>query len=151
MDFLTDNQIIFVTSKKYEDIYIKLRDLIEIKYHELFILCASIGFKHNKSEPVRDKGRELRSTYFDQSQKASAYTIILSDPELGMDIEKFSDEAFISTAKKVLEGYAEGGMELLIKQAFPNKFNEDMLDPRYEEYLLDILSYIYSEIQEIPF
>ena len=47
MDFLAEQQIIF-TSKKYEPIYKSLNTLIDVKYHDLFMLCASIGFKNNK-------------------------------------------------------------------------------------------------------
>lgn len=151
MDFLAEKQIVFNTGTMYEDIYIKLREIAEIKYHELFILCATIGFKNNNKKKIEGIGRELRSAFLDTNQKSSAYSIILNDPTIGKDIDKFEDKEFISLAKKTLEEYAAGGMELLINKAFPTKFNDNILDSRYDEYIVDIMSYIYQESIEIPF
>lgn len=151
MDFLTDQQIVFNTSKKYEDVYIKLNDIENIKYHELFILCATIGFKNNRKGKLDSKGRELRNSYLDSNQKSSAYSIILNDKEIGNNIDRFEEKEFVSLAKKTLEEYSEGGMELLIQEAFPTKFKDGILDSRYDEYIIDIMSYIYKESIDIPF
>lgn len=151
VDFLTEQQIIFNTSKKFEDIYIKLNEIADIKYHELFILCATIGFKNNRHYKVIEKGRELRSAYLDLNQKASAYSIILNDINIGKNIERFEEKEFVSVAKKILEEYAEGGMEVLIQEAFPTKFNNGFLEISYEEYIIDIMSYVYRESIEVPF
>ncbi|KEI07164.1 hypothetical protein Z957_09565 [Clostridium sp. K25] len=152
-DFLTEQQIIFNTSKKFEDVYIKLNDIADIKYQELFILCATIGFKNNRSNKVEKKGRELRSAYLNSDQKSSAYSIILNENNIGKNIEKFEEKEFVFLAKKTLEEYAEGGMELLIKEAFPTKFNfeDEKLELRYDEYIIDIMSYVYRESTEVPF
>lgn len=151
VDFLTEQQIIFNTSKRFEDIYIKFNEIADVKYHELFILCATIGFKNNRHNKIGEKGRELRSAYLDSNQKASAYSIILNDANIGKNIDRFVDKEFVSLAKKSLEEYAEGGMELLIEEAFPTKFNNGILETRYDEYIIDMMSYVYRESIEVPF
>ena len=49
MDFLS-GQIIIYTSRRYEEIYRHLNSDFGIKYHELFILCASLGMYGGKKE-----------------------------------------------------------------------------------------------------
>src|SRR5699024_11871120 len=93
MDFLME-QILFHTSEKHQEIYIHLNNKYDIKYQDLFSICASIGFKHNRKVPIETRGREFRSNYFNSSQRATAYSIILADPELGKNIEQFEDVEF---------------------------------------------------------
>lgn len=150
MDFLSEQQIMY-TSKKYEPIYKTLNKNIEIKYHDLFILCAAIGFKNNRSLLIEEKGREFRSNYLSREQKATAYSIILNDSKLGKRINKFEDKEFILEARKALEQYAEGGMEILVEEVFKSKWTGQILDENYSEYEVDIISYIYEQSQEIPF
>lgn len=61
----------------------------DIKYHDLFLLCASLGFKKNRSVPIEERGRELRTNYLNSSQRAAAYTILLNDQEIGRNIEEY--------------------------------------------------------------
>lgn len=150
MDFLS-GQIIIYTSRRYEEIYRHLNSDFGIKYHELFILCASLGMYGGKKEILNEYGRELRSNYFNRAQKATAYTIILSDEEIGRQVSKFEDRDFITEAKKTLEKYAEGGMNILVKDVFGSKWNGRGLDKGYGEYDIDIISYFYGEGIKIPF
>ncbi|SET57352.1 hypothetical protein SAMN05216389_11543 [Oceanobacillus limi] len=150
MDFLMD-QILFYTSEKYEEVYIHLNTKFDVKYQDLFSICASIGFKNNRRSPIETRGREFRSNYFNTSQRATIYSILLGDPELGKNIEQFDDNEFRRQARKRLEEYAEGGMEILISEVFGNRWDGNKLDPNYSEYEIDILGYIYSDAQAIPF
>lgn len=150
MDFLSEQQLIF-TSKKYEPIYKVLNKVIEIKYHDLFMLCASIGFKNNRKATVVEKGREFRSNYLSREQKSTAYSIILNDSNLGRKIDKFEDKEFTLEARKALEQYAEGGMDILVSEVFKSKWTRDILDENYSEYEVDIISYIYEQSREVPF
>lgn len=150
MDFLAEQKLIF-TSQKYENIYRFLKDKLNLKYHETFVLCAAIGYKNNRARELDKKGREFRSNFLSTGQKVTIYSIILNDQEIGKQIEKFNDKDFQLTAKKKIEQYAEGGMEILCEDVFGNKVNEFMLDENYDEYEVDILSYIYQEATEIPF
>jgi hypothetical protein len=151
MDFLARKQILVFTSKQYENIYIYLKDVYEIKYHDLFMLSASIGFRNNNPLPIGEKGREFRSNYLSNAQRATAYSMILNHPTVGKDLEKFNQEDFPSIAKKILEEYAEGGMQILVRDVFRSKFKDGHLDKTYEEYDLDIISYVYEQSDVVPF
>ena len=150
MDFLSEQQLVF-TSKRYEVIYKSLNNLIDVKYHDLFMLCAVIGFRNNNKLTVEEKGREFRSNYLSREQKATAYSIILNDNELEKKINRFEDREFIVKARKRLEEYAEGGMEILVNTVFKSKWNGEILDGSYDEYEIDIISYIYEQALEVPF
>lgn len=150
MDFLS-GQMLINTSKKYEEIYKHLNSEFGIKYHELFILCASLGMFFGKKEILNENGRELRSNYLNRSQKATAYSIILSDPEIGRQLSSFENKEFINQARKTLEQYAEAGMSILVKEVFYSKWNGFELETRYREYDIDIINYFYGKGIEIPF
>lgn len=150
MDFLSDQALLY-TSKKYEEIYFYFNTKFEVKYQDLFLLCASLGFKKDRKGPVGERGREFRTNYLNTRQKAAAYSIILSDEELGRNIEAFETENFPRIARKRLEEYAEGGMEILIKEVFGRHWDGNQLDKSYTEYEVDLLSYIYADSNEVPF
>lgn len=150
MDFLMDQQILF-SSKRFESIYIFFKEQYDVKYDELFILCASIGFKNNKRVKYTEKGREFRSNYFKRDSKATAYSIILNDPDLGRQIDRFSDKDFAKEARRVLEEYAEGGMEYLVENLFVRRWDGTKLDESYSEYIIDLVSFVYAESSKVPF
>ncbi|MFD1707362.1 hypothetical protein ACFSCZ_11530 [Siminovitchia sediminis] len=150
MDFLMDQALLY-TSKKYEEIYIYFNNKLDIKYQDLFLLCASIGFKNNRKTPREGRGREFRTNYLNSQQKTAAYSIILSDPELGRNIEAFETSEFKLKARKRLEEYAEGGMDLLVEEVFGHRWDGNTLDPTYSEYEVDVIGYIYADAHEVPF
>jgi hypothetical protein len=150
MDFLMDQALLY-TSKRYEEIYIHFNSNYEIKYQDLFLLCASIGFRNDRKTSFKERGREFRTNYLNSKQKATAYSIILSDSELGKNIEAFENSEFRLQARKRLEQYAEGGMDLLVEEVFGHRFDGNKLDPTYSEYEVDLLSYVYAESNTVPF
>lgn len=150
MDFLNGQHIVY-TSKKYESVYKFFKERLDIKYPQLFILCASIGFKNNRKSKVEEKSRELRTNYFDSDQAATAYSIILGDTTLGKQINKFEDSSYTLEARKALEEYAEGGMDILIEKVFKKKWDGTKLAENYSEYDVDLISYIYGESIVDPF
>jgi len=150
MDFLNDKLVLF-TSKKYEPIYMHLSVDFSIKYYELFILCATLGFKEERSLPLEEKGREFKSHYFNSKQKTTFYSIILNDNELGKNIEAFEDKEFMTKCKKKLEQYAEGGMEILCEELFGNKWQAPVLDSGYEDYDIDIIKFVLEKSMTVPF
>lgn len=151
MDFLLTDQAILYTSEEYQEIYFFFSQKYEIKYDELFTICATIGFKNNRKSPVQGHGREFRSNYLNSSQRAAAYAIILADPELGRNIELFEDSEFRKKARQLLMKYAEGGMDILVEKVFGSRWDGYKLDPNYTEYDIDVLGYIYEDANQIPF
>ncbi|CEN87588.1 hypothetical protein [Paraclostridium sordellii] len=150
MDFLR-NQHILYSSKKYENIYTMFKDKFNISYAQLFILCATTGFKNNRKSNVEEKSREFRTNYMNTHERSSAYAIILGDQRLGKRITDFEDAIFVTEAKKLLEEYAEGGMDVIIENVFKRKWDGVKLDESYIEYDIDLISYVYGQAKVIPF
>lgn len=151
MDFLTEQRILY-TSKKYEDIYSYFNEgSMKLKIHEIFLLCASIGFKNNRKNTFTEIGKEFRTNYFSTQQMSAMYSIILNDSSLGKQVEMFYNNGFKRDALKRMEEYAEGGMEIICEEIFKKRWNGKELSRDYDEYDIDILSYIYENSKEIPF
>lgn len=143
--YLSDNFPIW-KSKKYENIY----DVLVNKKHlfkmsELFTLCATIGFKNDTKLPIAKRGTEMRSEHFRKDCLPIVYSMIVNDPCIGGDIDKFEDYEFTKSAFKKIEEYAEGGMQILHQEVFEDKWDGSSLDEEYDEYEIDILRYIYDE------
>lgn len=151
MDFLGDKQILIYTSKKYEHIYTYFSTKYDIKYHSLFLICASIGAKLGKSTPLGERSREFRSNYYSLDERNLLYTIILNDEMKGKDLECFKEDEFHAEARKVLENYAEGGMDILVEEVFHEKWDGNMLDEKYNNYQVDLMSYVLATLKEVPF
>jgi hypothetical protein len=152
MDFLT-HQRILKSSKRFSDIYEHLNKNYSIKYHELFVLAAVIGFVNDKKVDVIDKNEGIgwRSNYLNNSQKASVYSIILNDKDEGKAIENFEKNEYWVKYTNLLEQYAEGGMEILVNDVFKNKWFNNHLSEDYTEYDIDIIKYALALEKNIPF
>lgn len=150
MDFLLKDQS-FHTSLKYEPIYIHFNQKYNLGYKDLFLVCATLGAKEGKRSKIENRnGREFRSTFFSDRERKLAYSIILNDEEYGKDIEKFSSLDFPREARKLLEEYAEGGMDILVEEVFKDKWNGHKLvdDDNYE---IDLLQFVLATHKEVPF
>ena len=152
MDFLNDQKLIKV-SKKYSQIYILFKEKYSIKYHDLFVIAAAVGFiNNNEKEPIDKKnGIEFRTNYFNSTQKSSMYSIILNDQKMGKQIEKFEEKHYILKYCLLLERYAEGGMEIIVNKIFKNKWDNNNLDENYSDYDIDLFRYVLSINNDIPF
>ena len=151
MDFLSEQRILYV-SNRYSPIYDHFADNYNIKPAQLFLICASIGFRNLKKTTISERGKEFRTTYYDTNSKKSAvYTILLSDPELGKDIKQFADAEYKRKAMTALESYAEGGMDILTEEVFRSNWDGHKLDDTYKEYDVDIVNYINTSINKVPF
>lgn len=150
MDFL-QGQILLYTSKKYEEIYMLLNSKYGYKYQQLFLFCASLGASQGKKTALEARGRETRSNYLTNDERALAYSIIINDENNGKDIQRFNDKEYYSEARSLLEEYAEGGMDILVAEVFKEKWNGIELDPTYDNYMVDLLKFVYQNIKKAPF
>ncbi|WP_010289924.1 hypothetical protein [Kurthia massiliensis] len=151
MDFLIEKQIVMYTSKKYEDIYTYFNKNYDLKYHQLFLICAAIGSKMGTSTPLAERSREFRSNYYTLNERNLIYAMILNDEAKGKDLERFKDDDFHLEARKMIENYAEGGMDLLVENVFQEKWNGYKLDDTYKNYMIDLMIYILTTLKEVPF
>lgn len=150
LDFLSEQHLIY-TSKEYEDIYFYFNERNMFKYYQLFILFASIGAKYGETETFSERGREFRTNYFDRDQKDLAYSIIINDSKIGKNIGDFSDRDFSNNARRLLENYAQAGASIVIDEVFKSHWDGRKLNRDYNEYELDLLTFVYSKINDIPF
>lgn len=150
MDFLKKQMLVY-TSKEYEDIYKKIQEAYGIKYAQLFMLCCSLGFKKGRKISFKETGREFRSNYLNDDQRVSAYSILLNDRNLNITLKDFENQDMYHKFRQTLEEYAQGGMEVLIEEAFPPGIKNYINTKKYDEYLIDIMSYIYNEANAVPF
>ena len=97
--------------KEYFDLYSDWRDLVGRDMHELFFLCVCLGYKTGKDIPLSKKVQKFWSDTFDAEEWNCFYAIFFKkhqiDPTSIMDAEKVF---------KFIEGYANGGMEILIDE-----------------------------------
>ena len=151
MDFL-QNQILIYTSKKYENIYVHFKEKYDFSYYKLFLFCASIGSRYNRKSTVVDKGREFRSNYFSNDERQLAYSILINDDNiLNKDIDVFNNKDFALESRKILEAYAEGGMDIIVENVFSEKWDGYKLDENYSDYPIDLIEFTMTTIKEVPF
>lgn len=150
MDFLSGQRIIYA-SERFDKIYQLFKEDYGVSIHQLFLIAMTVGFTRGKKVIRETKGREFRSNYFSAQEKAKIYVMLLNDETINRSIEEFNKEDFPNKAQKLMENYAEGGMEILIEEVFGDLWNGFKLDETYNEYDIDILSFISLESKKAPF
>ncbi|MDA2771328.1 MULTISPECIES: hypothetical protein [Bacillus cereus group] len=151
MGFLQEAEMLIYSSQKYEEIYMKINKDLKITYKNIFLLCAALGARNGRTTPVTKRGREFRASYFNESEENLVYTIILNDETNGKNIELFNDPEFRKEARKIIEEYAEGGMDILVEEVFKEKWNGIKLDEKYDNYDVDIMKYLIANLNKVPF
>ena len=71
--------------------------------------------------------------------------------EIPENFENFLDAEFISTGLRLIERYAQGGMEILCNEVFEEKWDGSKLIREYKDYDADILRFVYKERMSTPF
>lgn len=151
MGFLQEAEMLIYSSEKYEEIYVRFNKDLKMSYKNIFLLCATLGARNGRTEPVDKRGREFRASYFNESEEQLVYTIILNDENNGKNIELFNDPEFRREARKMIEEYAEGGMSILVEEVFKEKWNGIKLDEKYDDYEVDIMKYLIANLNQVPF
>lgn len=150
MNFLAKDFGLF-SSEEFETIYDELKNKYEIRYQDLFMLCAQIGFRKKKRKKLIGKGKEFRSSTINARQKACCYSILFNASEFDTSMEGMKKDSFQSEGKNILEEYANGGMAILVSTIFKTKWNGKNLDSSYKEYDIDLMSFIKEELESVPF
>jgi len=146
-----DTNIRVRTERHYRELYNKLRNVVVGDSHELFFLCACLGYRRRSRLPLGSKGDDrFWSSTIRPEEWCSYYSMILEENK--MDFTSISDD------KKVIatiEEYANGGMKILIEECIG-----DYLDISEENVSLDstavkvlpkaLLQYIYEESMRKP-
>ena len=142
---LTPNFFIY-RSKRFDPIYETLvnKKIFENRA-EIFVLASIVGFKNNRRTRVEERAPEMRSEHIREKDLVPLMCIIFK--EFDYDFNKFDDYEQVKKMMAIIEEYAEGGMEILCEEAFDGQWDGKTLNPDYDEYEIDIVRYIYSELK----
>lgn len=135
------------TEKKYRNIYNELKNFAVGDMHELFFLCACLGFKANRKEPFEKGDDRFWSGTFTPEEYACFYAMILE--KNSMDLASIKDD---NAVIEEIELYANSGMKILINELlidYIHETNDDYkLDSTCKEELPKaLLHFIYEQIQ----
>lgn len=135
------------TEQKYKTLYNELKNFAVGDMHELFFLCACLGFKANQKEPFERGDDRFWSRTFTPEEYACFYAMILE--KKNMDLASIKDD---KTVLGEIELYANAGMKILIDELL-----SDYVHETNEEYKLDstcrdelpkaLLYFIYEQLQ----
>lgn len=143
-----DGQIRVKTDARYKELYSNMKNNFVVgDFHELFFVCACIGYRRKKRKEIARGDDRFWSRTITPSEWGCYYAMLLEDNNY--------DFSMIMDDKKVLaviEEYANSGMEILIED-FLNSYllpgskeKEPQLDPTCSKTLpKDFLFYILEQ------
>jgi hypothetical protein len=109
-----DGRIRVKSDGRYGRLYADMKNAVVGDFHELFFVCACIGYKERKRKPIdrshSDRDRFWSSTILPR-EWACYYAMVLADNEMDFTCIQ-DDQAVINTA----EEYANAGMAILIER-----------------------------------
>lgn len=141
-----EGQIRVKTDNRYSNIYNELKNLVVGDFHELFFVCACLGYKYKKSKPLEKKDDKFWSQTIEHTEWACYYAMLLE--ENAMDFSVIHDDKYVIAR---IEEYANAGMELLIQEFLSDyligKTGEQQLDPLCcKELPKQFLHFIFEQI-----
>ena len=114
-----DGNIRVATDVRYKELYNNMKNNGAVDdFHELFFLCACIGYRNGSSAPIKKRDDRFWSRTITPQEWACYYAMVLE--KNSFDYGKVSEDKDVLAS---IEGYANAGMNTLI---------EDFLD----DYLL---------------
>lgn len=142
-----DGQIRVKTDGRHARLYNDLKNTAVGEFHELFFVCACIGYKERQRKPIdRSGGDRFWSNTIPPREWACYYAMVLSDN--GMDFASIQDDRAVLG---VIEEYANAGMQLLIAEFLSDYLiaadTEPQLDPAASRELpKHLLHHVYERI-----
>jgi hypothetical protein len=98
--------------KEYSNLYTDWKNLVCLEMHELFFLCACLGYNAQKNIPLDKKGEsKFWSGTITPEEWSCFYAMLLKKNQM--------NPTSVMHDKKVMseiEGYANGGMEILVDE-----------------------------------
>ena len=106
-----DGEIRVKTDKAHGFLYNELKNCVVGEFHELFFICACLGFKNKKAKALgTEKDPRFWSSTIKPREWACYYAMILEENE--MDFQSVQDDKQVISR---IEEYANGGLNLLIE------------------------------------
>lgn len=106
-----DGNIRVATEAKYKELFNNMKNngVVEDS-HELFFLCASIGYRNGSQAPIKKRDDRFWSKTITPREWACYYAMVLEKNAFNYD-NVSEDKDVLAT----IEGYANAGIEILIK------------------------------------
>lgn len=108
-----DREIRVKTEGRYKRLYNDLKNVVVGDSHELFFVCACLGYKNKRSKPLggsRDDRDRFYSSTINPREWACYYAMLLE--QNGMDFLAIQDDKSV-IAK--IEEYANAGIDILMQ------------------------------------
>lgn len=151
MDFLSEGKRLIKIDEKYEYHYDKIQEKTDLDISKIFYLCLLLGYLNGRKTDTFKPGRkEFRVSYLNDDQRAVFYTIAndITNSEL---LKHFGEAEMITKIIREYQNYSNGGMEILLENVFePNMINGQFNDA-HTNYDLDLMSYLYDQLVQVPF
>jgi len=138
------------TDRRYRILYNELKNFVVKDMHELFFLCACIGYRAGKSKPLGSNGEgRFWSSTITPEEYACFYAMMIEENDMNFSVIR-EDKTVIAR----MEEYANGGMEILLEELLSDFLvtsgDEPRLDHSHSKELPKIiLNFIYEQILEI--
>lgn len=107
-----DGKIRVATDAKYKELYnsMKSNGVVE-DFHELFFVCACLGYRKGKPAPIKKRDDRFWSSTITPPEWACYYAMVLE--QNNHDYTKVADDRDVLA---FIEGYANAGMGILIDE-----------------------------------
>jgi len=106
-----DTQIRVKTDRRYGKLYNQMKNVALGEMHELFFLCACLGYRAGRHKSLGKSGEDkFWSVTITPEEWCSFYAMVLE--ERGMDFAAVQDDNAVIAR---MEEYANAGMEVLIE------------------------------------
>lgn len=137
------------TDRRHRTLYNDFRNFVAKEMHEIFFLCACLGYRSGKRKALGKNGDDrFWSSTITPEEYASYYAMLIELNE--MDFSAISEDKAVIAS---MEEYANGGMDILLEDILADYIldqGEDLrLDPSCSKELPKVLlAYVYEKASE---
>jgi hypothetical protein len=137
------------TDRRHSTLYNDFRNFVAKETHEMFFLCACLGYCEGKRKPLgRDGDDRFWSSTIIPEEYASFYAMVIESND--MDFSTIADDKSVVVA---MEEYANAGMQILLEDLLADYTldrGEDLrLDPSCSKELPKVLlAYVYEKASQ---
>lgn len=144
-----DGQIRVKTDGRHGKLYNDLKNTAIGDFHELFFVCACIGYRERKRKPLDRSGGD-RERFWSNTivprEWACYYAMVLADSD--MDFASIQDDKIVLG---VIEEYANAGMAVLIEEFLSDYLIKADAEPQLDtgasrELAKQLLHYVYDQV-----
>jgi hypothetical protein len=137
------------TDRRHRTLYNDFRNFVAKDMHEMFFLCACLGYREGKRKPLgRDGDDRFWSSTITPEEYASFYAMVIESKD--MDFSTIADDKSVVA---VMEEYANGGMQILLEDLLVDytmaRGDDLRLDPSCSKELPKVLlAYVYEKASQ---